>query len=49
MIDRRHITCVVTAALTMAPKIFTILRDQFGKTIQLEPIAFRAQLKPMYA
>ena len=44
MIDRRHLTCVVTAALTSAPKMFTYTRDDFSKQIQLEPIAFRAQL-----
>jgi hypothetical protein len=43
MIDRRHLTCVVTAALTPAPKMFTYTRDDFSKTIQLEPIAFRAR------
>jgi hypothetical protein len=44
MIDRRHLTCVVTAALTSAPKMFTFTRDDFAKKIQLEPIAFRAQV-----
>jgi len=44
MIDRKHITCVVTAALTAASKMFTYTRDDFAKNIQLEPIAFRAQL-----
>ncbi|MCU1305251.1 MAG: nuclease [Candidatus Sulfotelmatobacter sp.] len=44
MIDRRHLTCVVTAALTPAPKMFTYTRAEFSKKIQLEPIAFRAQL-----
>jgi hypothetical protein len=44
MIDRKHITCVVTAALTSAPKLFVYTRDDFAKNIQLEPIAFRAQL-----
>jgi len=42
MIDRGHVTCVVTAALTAAPKIFTYARDDFAKNIQLHPIAFRA-------
>jgi len=46
MIDRRHFTCVVTAALTPAPKMFTYTRDDFPEKIQLEPIAFRAQLLP---
>jgi Domain of unknown function (DUF3883) len=45
MIDRRHLTCVVTAALT-APKMFTYTRDEFSKKVQLEPIAFRAQVLP---
>jgi len=44
MIDRRHLTCVVTGALTAAPKIFTYSRDDFATQIRLEPIAFRAQL-----
>lgn len=44
MIDWKHITCVVTAALTSAPKLFVYTRDDFAKNIQLEPIAFRAQL-----
>jgi hypothetical protein len=43
MIDSRHLTCVVTAALTPAPKMFTYTRDEFSKKIQLEPIAFRAR------
>lgn len=42
LIDRRHLTCVVTAALTSAPKMFTYTRDEFPKKIDLEPIAFRA-------
>ena len=46
MIDRRHLTCVVTSALTPAPKMFTYTKDDFSKKIQLEPIAFRAQLLP---
>ena len=44
MIDRKHLTCVVTAALTSTPKMFTYTRDEFSNKIQLEPIAFRAQL-----
>ena len=44
MIDRKHVTCVVTAALTAAPKMFTYTRDDFAKKIQLVPIAFRAQV-----
>ena len=44
IIDRKHLTCVVTAALTPTPKMFTYTRDEFSKKIQLEPIAFRAQL-----
>jgi hypothetical protein len=31
MIDRRHITCVVTAALTAAQKMFTYTKDDFLK------------------
>lgn len=44
MIDRKHMTCVVTAALTAAPKMFTYTRDDFDGKIKLEPIPFRAQL-----
>jgi Domain of unknown function (DUF3883) len=43
MIDRRHLTCVVTAALTAAPKMFTYTKDDLSKNLQLDPIAFRAQ------
>jgi len=43
MIDRRHLTCVVTAALTAAPKMFACTKDDFCKKVQLDPIAFRAQ------
>jgi len=43
MIDRKHLTCVVTAALSSSPRMFTYSRDDFSKNIQLEPIAFRAQ------
>jgi hypothetical protein len=43
MIDRKHATCVVTAALA-APKMFSYTRADFAKKIQLEPIAYRAQL-----
>jgi len=43
MIDRRHLTRVVTAALTPVPKMFTYTRDDFSKKIQLDLIAFRAQ------
>jgi hypothetical protein len=46
MIDRKHLTCVVTAALTSAPRMFTYGKDDFSKKIQLDPIAFRARLLP---
>jgi hypothetical protein len=46
MIDRKHLTCVVTGALSATPKMFTYTKDEFSKRIQLEPIAFRAQLLP---
>jgi len=46
MIDGKHITCVVTGALTAAPNMFTYTKDEFSKRLQLEPIAFRAQLLP---
>jgi hypothetical protein len=29
MLDRKHQTCVVTAALTATPKMFTYTRDDF--------------------
>jgi hypothetical protein len=45
MIDRKHVTCVVTAALTSSPKMLTCSRDKFMSEIQLEPIAFRARLR----
>lgn len=44
MIDRKHLTCIVTAALTSAPRMFTYTREDFSKRLRLEPIAFRAQL-----
>ena len=43
MIDRRHLTCVVTVAQTSTPKMFTFTKEDFSKKMQLEPIAFRAQ------
>jgi hypothetical protein len=46
MIDRKHLTCVVTGALAPAPRIFTYTKDEFSKNFQLAPIAFRAQLLP---
>jgi hypothetical protein len=46
MIDRKHLTCVVTGALTPTPKMFEYSKEEFSKKIQLEPIAFRAQLLP---
>ncbi len=46
MIDRKHCTCVVTSALTAEPKMFTYSKEEFSKKLQLEPIAFRAQLMP---
>jgi hypothetical protein len=44
MIDRKHLTCVVTAALTSIPRMSTYAKDDFSKKLRLEPIAFRAQL-----
>jgi hypothetical protein len=29
----------------VAPKMFTLTRDDFEKKLQLDPIAFRAQLR----
>ncbi len=33
MIDRKHIPCVVTAALTDTPKMFTYAKDEFLKKV----------------
>ncbi len=46
MIDHKHVTCVVTAALTSSPKSFTYSRAEFISNIQLQPIAFRARVRP---
>lgn len=46
MVDRKHVTCVVTAALSGGPKLFTIGREAFTREIDLEPIAFRARRVP---
>jgi hypothetical protein len=46
MIDRLHVTCLVTLALAADPKLFTYSRDEFKSKIQLEPIAFRARVLP---
>jgi hypothetical protein len=43
MMDRKHLTCIVTETLTASPKIFTFSREEFTKQIRLDPIAFRAQ------
>jgi hypothetical protein len=44
MIDRKHLTCVVTSALGPSPKLSTYTKQEFSKRLQLEPIAFRAVL-----
>lgn len=44
MIDRYHMTCLVTLALT-APKMFVYSKEKFISDIELEPIAFRARLR----
>ena len=45
MIDRHHITCVVTSALSAEPQMFVYSKDKFISDIELEPIAFRARLR----
>ncbi len=45
MIDRHHVTCVVTAALSAEPQMFVYSKDKFISDIELEPIAFRARLR----
>jgi hypothetical protein len=45
MIDRCHVTCVVTAALTPSPRMFAFSKDKFMTELQLEPIAFRVRLR----
>jgi len=45
MMDRKHVTCVVTDALTSAPKISSFTKNEFLQQFQLDPIAFRAVLR----
>ena len=42
--DVSRYICEMPFLLTAAPKMFAYTRDDFAKNIQLEPIAFRAQL-----
>ena len=45
MVDRRHVTCLVTAALSNTPKLFTFSRDEFISKLRLDPIAFPVQAR----
>jgi hypothetical protein len=45
MIDRHHVTCVVTSALRAESGLFVYSKDKFIYDIELEPIAFRARLR----
>jgi len=45
MIDRYHVTCVVTSALLAEPRLFAYSKEKFISDIELEPIAFRARLR----
>ena len=45
MIDRHHVTCVITSALSAELKMFVYSKEKFISDIELEPIAFRARLR----
>jgi hypothetical protein len=45
LIDQRHVTGVVTSALSDAPKVTFFSKSDFLSKIELEPIAYRAILK----
>lgn len=45
MLDRHHVTCIVTAALSPEPRMFTYTKDEFVTAIDLDPIAYRAKLR----
>ena len=45
LIDRQHVTCVVSRALTPSPIISRIGHDEFRHLVVLEPIAYRAMIK----
>lgn len=45
LMDRQHVTCVVTDALTPSPSLVKIGHSEFVEFLKLEPIAFRAVLK----
>jgi hypothetical protein len=42
LLDRRHLTVIVTEALTNAPKVHRYSKERFLAELQCEPIAFRA-------
>ncbi len=45
MIDRHHVTCVVTSALAARPVMYVYSKHELTAKIELEPIAFRARLR----
>jgi hypothetical protein len=45
MIDRQHVTCLVTSALSAEPRISIYSKEKFISDIDLEPIAFRARTR----
>jgi hypothetical protein len=44
LIDRKHVTCVVTSALSSSPAITRIGHKEFRDLLSLQPIAYRAVL-----
>ncbi len=42
MLDRKHVTAVVTSALSMVPLLTRFSRDEFLSNFRLEPLAYRA-------
>lgn len=42
MLDRKHVTAVVTNALSTAPLLTRFSRDEFLNNFHLEPLAYRA-------
>jgi hypothetical protein len=45
VLDRRHLTVIVTEALTNAPNIHRYNKERFLAELKCEPIAFRAVMK----
>lgn len=46
LMDRNHVTCVVTSALLPSPVITRIEHTEFKELLALQPIAYRAVLAP---